>query len=775
MHTSTFTFLQKATEAPWKVLLPFLILFASFSIPQQATAQGFLGTKISISATTTSTTTTTDYTGGEATTAIDATTLTYLNGADLGNGLAFNPSSGALVITMASDTLSGLTIDSRNRPVTYPFVNSTLYYRVYLDGATAPAYSTVALSLTSSSTTSSPVTYATSSNLDLFVIPRNTGGGTYRLDLYLEGQYRKTGSTNPTPVNDPGSGAANPSSATFKVNAPSITPTGGVTRWQSRNTDASGSDWFLAANWSNGVPTAVSDAIIPENTDGTNIIFPVLNSRTVNYSVRNLTLEGATNSGRAQLTIQAAVLHVYGNIAQESGGLVGTVTDRTGIADSTSNSTLILAGSTQAMNGRLSVPDIIIAGSGVKAVLNTLLPTNTLSFRPKDAVAGVILQSSTTRNTNGVISYTLSTSGNALINLENNGKISTDIGSEETTTSYVRGIVEAIRPLEINKAQVFGNIGLEFLPNHPATAVRVQRIIGDPLIGPTTPTPGVTPVPVRRQYIIRGDDNSASTSTTGSNNTVTFHYLPSTFELNGIKQKNLTMFRTNTGSAPYTAVFGVLDSTARTVTRFDLPTFSDYYLTLGDKTNPLPVVLTAFTAARNNTNALLTWRTASEQNNKGFEVQVATDGVTYRTLTFVASHASNSVITSDYQYLDTESGKVGLRYYRLHQIDLDGTDSYSPVRTVSFTGSDVVASTLVASPNPFTDKLALSFNGTMPASGTAQVTLIDMAGRTVREQRIELSSASMDLGNLSGLRAGLYVAKIALPDGSAKMVRIQKQ
>ena len=171
----------------------------------------------------------------------------------------------------------------------------------------------------------------------------------------------------------------------------------------------------------------------------------------------------------------------------------------------------------------------------------------------------------------------------------------------------------------------------------------------------------------------------------------------------------------------------------------------------------------------------MTWHTASEQNNKGFEVQVATDGTAYRTLAFVASHSVNSVINSDYQYLDTESGKVGLRYYRLHQIDLDGTDSYSPVRTVSFTGSDVVASTLVASPNPFTDKLALSFNGTMPASGTAQVTLIDMAGRTVREQRIELSSASMDLGNLSGLRAGLYVAKIALPDGSAKMVRIQKQ
>ena len=767
MHTSTF--LQKATSGwpSWHKLL-FWLLIVGLNSSHIAWGQRFTSNNLTIS---------TSASGGTA------TSTTYLGrgtagnlyaGKDLGRGSQINQNTGSLKITTINARFAGTAApDPDNGEPGVSIVSASLFYRVYpINAASKPNFTEQPLTLTSATNNSDPVAYGAGSlSIDLLNQPAVLGGGTYAAEIYYLAIYDDGSQTKFT---DPGNGESNPYGATFTVAAPPTTPVGGTTVWQGI-IDA---DWTKSGNWTNGVPTSTSDAVVQEKTAGSSIVYPILDQLGYNYSVRNLTLQGDLSSTKALLTVQSAVLSVYGNIRQDAGGLVGTLTGSPGVQDDTKNATLVLAGANQVISGALVMPDIVVGGSGIKSVLGTLNPSNTLSFEPTSATNGVLMQTAVERTISGVTSVSFSTTGSANIDLRTTGLINKSSGKLETTTSYVRGIVLANRPLVSGKNENFGNIGIEFLPNHsspPNVNVNVKRIVGDPLIGPTNSS-NVTANAVARQYEITKDDDSRDNRYSNSSSDVIFHYLPSATELNGIKHESyLTMYTTTNNGVPFTAVGGVVDTLTKVVTRIALPSIDNYTITLGDRTNPLPVVLTAFTATRIGTNAVLVWHTASEQNNKGFEVQVATDGTAYRTLTFVASHSVNSVINSDYQYLDTESGKVGLRYYRLHQIDLDGTDSYSPVRTVSFTGSDVVASTLVASPNPFTDKLAFSFNGTMPASGTAQVTLIDMAGRTVREQRIELSSASMDLGNLSGLRAGLYVAKIALPDGSAKMVRIQKQ
>ncbi|AMR28429.1 hypothetical protein A0257_15905 [Hymenobacter psoromatis] len=163
-----------------------------------------------------------------------------------------------------------------------------------------------------------------------------------------------------------------------------------------------------------------------------------------------------------------------------------------------------------------------------------------------------------------------------------------------------------------------------------------------------------------------------------------------------------------------------------------------------------------------------------ETGSKGFEVQVSTDGTTFRTLGFISSETPNSLQARSYKYVDTESGKFGTRYYRLHQIDLDGKDSYSPVRAVNFDGT-ANSTALTAYPSPFTDKIDFSINAATVGNGVARVQLLDMTGRVVREQNISVQNASITLESLSDLRTGLYVARITLPDGSAQTVRIQKQ
>lgn len=646
-------------------------------------------------------------------------------------------------------------------------------YRVYPVSNTTnkPSYTDVAVAAMQTAT---GFEGSTTTNVDL--LNGLTNGGRYVLEVRYSVKITRVNPTNGVSTSKTIydlSGGNDYFYAEFYVTPPPTTAPGGTTVWQSTNTGSNGTNWFSAANWDNGVPNAQADAVIPENTTGSNIVFPILNNRNVNYAVRNLTLNGTTNSGRAQLTIQGAVLRVYGNISQRSGGLVGSVTDRPGVADSTANSTLILAGGNQYITGRLFVPDIIVAGSGVKSVANTLAPTNTISLRPKSVINGVIIQ--TASDPNGTNTYQFDTSGISAINLGTTGAINTNAGSNETNTSYIKGIVIATAPLVAGSTTRFGNIGLEFTSNHPATQVIVQRIIGDPLLGPTN-TGAQQPRPIKRQYFISGDDNSNSSSTAGSTNKVVFRYLDSADELNGIAESNLMLFSTTTGAAPYTPYASTLDTNANTVAQNDVPSQPSYYLTLGDRTNPLPVTLVSFTAARSGENAQLAWATASEKNNRGFEVQVSADGKTFRTLSFVASKGSNSSTNLDYKYTDTEAGKAGLRYYRLRQVDFDGTDSYSPVRAVSFDGAGALAAELNVYPNPVTGSDARLLIQTAEA-GNARLRVTDLMGRTIIDQTIATANGSTEakLTALDNAKSGTYMAQLTLPSGQVKTLKVQKQ
>ncbi|RZJ88907.1 MAG: T9SS type A sorting domain-containing protein [Hymenobacter sp.] len=235
------------------------------------------------------------------------------------------------------------------------------------------------------------------------------------------------------------------------------------------------------------------------------------------------------------------------------------------------------------------------------------------------------------------------------------------------------------------------------------------------------------------------------------------------------------MFRTVTNGTPYEPLFGTLDEVNNIVTRLNLNSLTDLKLTLGDKNNPLPVSLVAFTATRSGGNTLLSWTTASEENNTGFEVQVSTDGANFRKLAFVTTQNGNSTQKLVYAYTDTEIGKTGVRYYRLRQIDTDETEAFSPVRAVSFSGNASVATALAGYPNPFTNKLDFNLDATAVGNGVAHIQLVDMTGRIVLEQNLKVANASLTLTDLDGLRSGLYLAKVTLPDGTTQKVRVQKQ
>ena len=99
----------------------------------------------------------------------------------------------------------------------------------------------------------------------------------------------------------------------------------------------------------------------------------------------------------------------------------------------------------------------------------------------------------------------------------------------------------------------------------------------------------------------------------------------------------------------------------------------------------LPVELTSFQAKKKDQSVLLDWETASEINNKGFQIEHSSNGEDFKNIGWKEG-AGNSTERLNYQFAD-DSPSLGTNYYRLLQMDFDGKSSYSDVKTVLFESS----------------------------------------------------------------------------------------
>ena len=86
----------------------------------------------------------------------------------------------------------------------------------------------------------------------------------------------------------------------------------------------------------------------------------------------------------------------------------------------------------------------------------------------------------------------------------------------------------------------------------------------------------------------------------------------------------------------------------------------------------LPIELLSFDGIAEGNDAILNWTTATELDNKGFEIQQLIEG-NYQTIDFV-NGAGNSLTEKKYEYKDQEL-RPGMYYYRLNQIDFSGSEN----------------------------------------------------------------------------------------------------
>jgi uncharacterized repeat protein (TIGR01451 family) len=182
---------------------------------------------------------------------------------------------------------------------------------------------------------------------------------------------------------------------------------------------------------------------------------------------------------------------------------------------------------------------------------------------------------------------------------------------------------------------------------------------------------------------------------------------------------------------------------------------------------PLPVELTNFSAKAQQQDALLTWTTAQEKNNARFEVERAADGRSFEKVGELAGQGTTSS-AHDYRFVDARAARFGATlYYRLRQVDTDGTATLSEVRAVSFGPAASVELSLF--PNPATDKLRLRLAG---ASGPAQATVYATTGQLLRTLGFDAAQpATLDVQSLP---AGTYLVRVQTAEGKVFTQRVVK-
>lgn len=170
----------------------------------------------------------------------------------------------------------------------------------------------------------------------------------------------------------------------------------------------------------------------------------------------------------------------------------------------------------------------------------------------------------------------------------------------------------------------------------------------------------------------------------------------------------------------------------------------------------LPVELISFTGTKQSNDVLLKWITASEKNSDYYIVERSTDGSTFSSIGRVAA-AGNSNTTLNYSLIDHQPN-LGENYYRLKQVDKDGTVTYSSIILINF---DNALKSYIDNVRPSPVNTELFFDFYSPIDDKLLIKLYDNTGRLVIDDiktvLAGINNINRDMYNFPN---GIYILKI---------------
>lgn len=177
----------------------------------------------------------------------------------------------------------------------------------------------------------------------------------------------------------------------------------------------------------------------------------------------------------------------------------------------------------------------------------------------------------------------------------------------------------------------------------------------------------------------------------------------------------------------------------------------------------LPVGLSSWTAKVQGNGVQLNWTTASETNNSHFLLAQSTDGINFTVIANVAAKGNGT----KYNHTDFSPGN-GVNYYRLTQVDNDGTKVTFDAIAVNFSlsGKDAVN----VYPNPVkANTVTVEFKG----ESFKELTLVSLTGQTIQTIPLNVSDTFKTV-DVAGLTKGVYILKLTR-EGKTILKKIIKE
>ena len=187
----------------------------------------------------------------------------------------------------------------------------------------------------------------------------------------------------------------------------------------------------------------------------------------------------------------------------------------------------------------------------------------------------------------------------------------------------------------------------------------------------------------------------------------------------------------------------------------------------------LPVDCIDFAAAVQTDNSVeLYWITAQEVNNDGFEVQRSTNGRSFETIAWIDGAGTTSE-AQKYTFVDSRTDGLTEAYYRIRQIDFDGTAAFAcDIQAVNFRA--VGSGPVQVFPNPAGSQVQVRWYGRK--DGTTIIRLFDQSGRLVldREWNTLEGNNQRELP-INELPQGIYELQVVSEHGVVETARLIKQ
>lgn len=224
---------------------------------------------------------------------------------------------------------------------------------------------------------------------------------------------------------------------------------------------------------------------------------------------------------------------------------------------------------------------------------------------------------------------------------------------------------------------------------------------------------------------------------------------------NTINQTNLLAQRFNTSIGSWQSLlFGTNDAFNTRVTGITISSadfFEDWILV--DQTHPLPVTLTEFNATCKQENIIIDWTTATEINNDYFIVEKSYDAINFFELAQVQG-AGNSNVANHYSIIDLNPTS-GTSYYRLKQVDFDGTTAYHQIIASNCTKNKFDFNQFILNNN------SLSFNISTSFAEKINIYFYDYRSRLIssKVQSIVKGNNQISLNNLA-ISTGIYMLSV---------------